>query len=361
VERALLVFHPRKVANLKNRAMSLARMMRLAVAVTTITAAPGAYSQDAITLVATGSSLPEPLYTAWAEQFHAEHPGTQLKYLAVGSEESAKKIISGTGDIGGGDAPIPEKLLKGAGTPIIELPSVLIGIAIVYNLPNSWNELRLSGPVLADIFLGKIKMWNDPAIVLLNPDLKHAALPIQVIHRTDGKGANYVLSDYLSKVSPEFLAKAGRGESPKWPVGTGAARAQDMAEKVQAAEGTIGFTELNLAAQAALHMARIRNAAGEFVWPTTKSIAAAAGAGSKVPSDFRISLTNAGGKESYPISSFTWLYVSTKMSDPGRARAVTEFLEWVYTKGQNNAREKWYATLPDELLARVAAKAATIR
>lgn len=346
---------------LKTRANFLARVFRIAMALAMIASVPGAYSQNAITLVATGSSLPEPLYTAWADKFHAEHPGTQLRYLAVGSEESAQKIVSGTGDIGGGDAPIPEKLLKSAGTPILELPSVLMGIAIVYNLPNSAAELRISGPVLADIFLGRIKMWNDAAIVELNPELKHTALPIRVIHRTEGKGANYILSDFLSKVSPEFLAKAGRGESPKWPVGMGAARAQDMAGKVQATAGAIGYTELYLATNASLHIARIRNAAGEYVRPSVRSIAAAAGADSKFANDFRISLTNASGKESYPISSFTWLYVSSKMKDPERGRAVAEYLQWVYTSGQRIAQEQGYATLPEELLRKVAAKAETVR
>jgi phosphate transport system substrate-binding protein len=356
-----LAFNLLKATIVNNRAKSLPRILCIAIAIATVAAAPGAYPQDSIVLVATGSSLPAPLYTIWGDKFHAAHPGTQIRYLAVGSEESARKIISNNGDIGGGDAPISEKFLKEAGTPILELPSVLIGIAIVYNLPGSSGELRFSGPVLADIFLGKIKIWNDPAIVALNPDLKHTALAIHVIHRTEGKGANYILSDYLSKVSPEFLAKAGRGESPKWPVGAAAERAQDMDEKVQATSGAIGYTELNLATQASLQVARIRNAAGEYVKPTVKSIAAAAAADSKVGNDFRISLTNASGKESYPISSFTWLYVLAKTNDPARGRAVAEYLQWIYTTGQTIAAEQGYAVLPNNVLTKVTAKAATIR
>lgn len=316
-------------------------------------------AQNAVTLVATGSSLPEPLYIAWGDAYHKQHPETQLRYLAEGTSESARKILAGTGDLGGGDAPTPEKDLKSA-TPVLELPSVLIGIVVIYNLPGVSGDLKLTGSVVADIYLGKIKSWSDPAIARLNPELNLPAQPIQVIHRTDGKGANFILSDYLCKVSPEFLAKVGRGESPKWPVGVSAARAQDMSEKVRGSAGSIGYTELNIAQRDSLRIARIKNAAGEFIAPTTKSIAAAA-LETKMRDDFRMSLTNAPGKQSYPISSFTWLYVPAKSKDPDRGRAVADYLRWVYTDGQQIAADRGYATLPKELLTKVAATAATVR
>jgi phosphate transport system substrate-binding protein len=320
---------------------------------------PSGFAQTPIALVATGSSLPEPLYVAWGDEYHKLHPAVQLRYLPEGTGNSGERILAGVGDMGGGDAPIPEKQLKDAQTQILQLPTVLIGIAIVYNLPNVPGELRLSGPVLADVFLGKIKSWNDPAITKLNPEMKFPSLPIQVVHRTEGKGSNYILSDFLSKVSPDFLAKAGRGESPKWPVGTGAGRSQDMADKVRAMPGAIGYTELNLAQKASLRTARIKNSAGAFVKPTEKTIAAAA-LEAKIVDDFRVSLTNGGGKESYPISSFTWFYVPAKAKDPDRGRAVADYLKWVYGGGQKIAQVQGYATLPDELLAKVAAKAASI-
>lgn len=321
---------------------------------------PVSQAQTAVTLVATGSSLPEPLYLAWGDEYHKHHQETQLRYLPEGTAESSRKILAGVGDLGGGDAPISEKELKSAAVPVVELPTVMIGIVIVYNLPGTAGELKLSGPVLADIFLGKIKVWNDVAIIKLNPEIKLPAQAIQIIHRADGKGANYILSDFLCKVSPEFLAKAGRGDSPKWPVGLSAARSQDMSDKVRGTPWSIGYTELNLAQAASLRVARIKNAAGTFVAPTTKSIAAAA-LESKMRDDFRISLTNAPGKESYPISSFTWLYVPTKSKDPDRGRAVAEYLKWVYAEGQTVAQQRGYATLPKPLLAKVAASAATIR
>jgi phosphate transport system substrate-binding protein len=317
-------------------------------------------AQTSITLVATGSSLPEPLYVAWGDAYHAQHPETQVRYLPEGTAESARQILAGVGDLGGGDAPTPENEANRSAVSVLELPTVLIGIAIVYNLPQTPGEVRLSGPVLADIFLGKVKSWNDPAIAKLNPTMKLPAQPIQVIHRADGKGANYILSDFLCKVSPEFLAKAGRGESPKWPVGVSAARSQDMAEKVRATSWSIGYTEANLAQMASLRMARIRNAAGEFAAPTTTSISTAVSE-SKMRDDFRVSLTNAPGKDSYPISSFTWLYVPTKAKDPERGRALVEYLRWLYADGQSIARDRGYATLPNELLTKVTASLSRIR
>jgi phosphate transport system substrate-binding protein len=303
--------------------------------------------------------LPEPLYLAWGDEYHKAHPSVQIRYLPEGTAESSRKILAGIGDLGGGDAPTPEKELKNATIPILELPSVLIGIVIVYNVPRTSEELRLSGAALADMFLGKITMWNDPELVKLNPALKLPAKPIQVIHRTSGKGSNYILSDYLSKVSPEFLAKAGRSESPRWPVGKNAGRAQDMADVVRTTPWSLGYTELQLAEAASLRIAWIRNAAGEFVMPTKESIAAAASE-SKMRNDYRISLTNAPGKGSYPISSFTWFYVPVKSKEPERGRALAEYLKWVYADGQSIAQQRGYATLPKELLAKVAASAAGV-
>ncbi|HEX4378674.1 MAG TPA: phosphate ABC transporter substrate-binding protein PstS, partial [Candidatus Acidoferrum sp.] len=207
--------------------------------------------------------MPEPLYVAWADEYHKANPTVVIRYLPQGTGESAQSIIAGSGDLGGGDAPIPDKQLK-EGQPILQLPSVLIGIVIVYNLPDAPGDLRLTGPVVAEVFLGKIKMWNDPAIAKLNPDMKLPAQSIQVIHRTEGKGSNYILADYLCKVSPDFLAKAGRGESPKWPVGTSAARSQDMSDRVRTTPFAIGYAELNLAERASLRLARIKNSANEF-------------------------------------------------------------------------------------------------
>ena len=312
-------------------------------------------------LVQTGSSMPEPLYKSWIDAYHKEAASTQVRYMPVGSAESARNILAGSGDLGGGDAPIPETQLHAANKSVLELPAVLIGIVAIYELPGIKGELKLTGPVLADIFLGRIKTWNDSALTRLNPDMNLPALPIRVFHRTDGKGSNYILSDYLCKVSPEFLAIAGRGESPKWPVGQGFPRSQELVNQLHSTPGAIGYTELNLAVSSGVRMASIKNAAGEFIKPSSQSIAAAASAGGgKKNEDFRVSLTNAPGKESYPISSFTWLYVPAVAPDPERGRAVAAYLKWVYTSGQKIAQEQGYATLPADVLAKVAAKASTV-
>jgi len=232
---------------------------------------------------------------------------------------------------------------------------------VIYDLPDVKSELMLTGPVVANIILGKIKLWSDPAIVKLNPDMKLPDLAIQVLHRNEGKGSNYILSDYLAKISSEFLAAAGRGESPKWPIGMSFQRSQDLVARLRRTPGAIGYTELNLAVSSGVRMAGIKNAAGEFVKPSAQSIAAAASAsGSKMSNDFRISLTNASGKESYPISSFTWVYVPVAAKDPERGRAVASYLKWVYAGGQKIAQEQGYANLPEDVLEKVLAKSATI-
>lgn len=327
-----------------------------------VTVPVGTDAQTSTVLVVTGSSMPEPLYLVWNQEYNKQQPNVQVRYLPEGSGAGALRVLNGEGDFAGGDAPIPEKDLKGASGKVVELPTVLIGIVVIYNLPGTTTELHLSGPVLANIYLGKITLWNDPALLKLNPDIKLPALPIQVLHRSAGKGSSYIFSDFLSKTSPEFLARVGRSESPNWPVGASAGRSQDMVEKVRASSGTIGYTELNMAEKASLRMASIRNADGEFVRPSSHSILAAAKTvTSKVTDDFRISLTNAAGKQSYPISSFTWFYVPAVAKDSLRGRAVQEYLRWVYTSGEKIAQEQGYPPLPDELLVKVMAKAETIR
>jgi len=315
-----------------------------------------------VVLVQTGSSMPEPLYKSWIDAYHAENASTQIRYMPVGTGESARNILAGSGDLGGGDAPIPESQLRTSNKPVLELPAVLIGIVAIYELPGVKGELKLTGPVLASIFLGKIKSWNDASLAHLNPEMNLPALPIHVFHRTDGKGSNYILSDYLCKVSPEFLAAAGRGESPKWPVGQSFQRSQELVNQLHSTPGAIGYTELNLAVSSGVRMASIKNASGEFIKPSSQSIeAAASSASAKTSENFRVSLTNAPGKESYPISSYTWLYVPAAAADSERGRAVASYLKWVYTSGQRIAQEQGYATLPAEVLSKVAAKADTVR
>jgi phosphate transport system substrate-binding protein len=342
---------------LKNRAESVGPLTAVLLAISLITLTPDGLAQTQMVLVATGSTMPQPLYMLWGDEFHKFHPETEIRYLAVGTSESANRVLSGTGgDLGGGDAPIPEKQLEKAAHAVVELPTVLVGIAVFFNLPGSAG-LRLSGPVLANIYLGKTTSWSDPEIAKLNPDVKLPDLPIKVSHRTDGKGSNYIFSDFLSKLSPDFRAKVGTSVSPKWPVGTAFSRCQDLLAHVAQTSGAIGYAELRCGEKSGLAIARIRNAAGEFVKPSIKSIGDVAIAmESKIAGDFRVSLTNAPGKESYPIVSFTWFYVPAHPQDLQRSHAVKEYLSWVYGSGQEIAQAQGYPPLPTSVLQKVRAE-----
>jgi len=334
--------------------------MLLAISLTILS--PDGLAQTQMVLVTTGSTMLEPLYLLWGDEYHKVHPETQVRYLAVGTSESANRVLSGTGgDLGGGDAPIPAGQLKEAAHAAVELPTVLVGIAVFYNVPGSASSIRLSGPVLANIYLGKTTSWSDPEIAKLNPDGKLPELPIKVLHRTDGKGSNYIFSDFLSKLSPEFRAKVGKNVSPKWPVGTAFSRCQDLLANAAKTSGAIGYAELRCGEKSALSIARIRNAAGEFVKPSTKSISDVALAmESKMTDDFRVSLTNAPGRESYPIVSFTWFYVPVHPQDLQRSHALKEYLSWVYASGQEIAQTQGYASLPPSVLQKVRARVAAL-
>src|SRR3981189_3758166 len=342
-------------------AMVLSRTASLLAISLTILSAQGR-AQTKMVLVTTGSTMPEPLYVLWGDEYHKLHAETQLRYLPVGTSESAKNILSGTGDLGGGDAPIPEKQLKAAAHPTVELPSVLVGIAVFYNLPGDLAGIRLSGPVLANIYLGKTTSWRDPEIAKLNPECKLPDLPIKVLHRTDGKGSNYIFSDFLSKLSPEFRARVGKDVSPKWPVGAAFSRCQDLLTSAAKMSGAIGYAELRCGEGSGLPITRIRNATGEFLKPSTKSISDVALAmESKMTGDFRASLTNAPGKESYPIVSFTWFYVPVHRQDLQRSHAVKEYLSWVYASGQEIAQAQGYVPLPPSVLQKVRATVASLQ
>jgi len=348
-------------APLKNCAEFVFFLTAILMAISLTILSPDGLSQTQMVLVTTGSTMPEQLYVLWGDEYHKLHPETQLRYLAVGTSESANRVLSGAGDLGGGDAPIPEKQLKEAAYAAVELPTVLVGVAVFYNVPGNATSIRLSGQVLANIYLGRTTSWSDPEIAGLNPDGKLPDLLIKVLHRTDGKGSNYIFSDFLSKLSPEFRAKVGKNVSPKWPVGAAFSRCQDLLANAAKTSGAIGYAELRCGEKSGLPIARIRNAAGEFVKPSAKTISDVALAmESTMTDDFRVSLTNAPGQQSYPIVSFTWFYVPVHPKDLQRSRAVNEYLSWVYGSGQEIARAQGYAPLPPSVLQKVRAKVAAL-
>jgi phosphate transport system substrate-binding protein len=278
-----------------------------------------------------------------------------MRYVPVGTSEGIKQISHGAGDFAAGEAQLTDKERKEGG--LIELPVVLIGIVPIYNLPDVHQDLRLSGEVLAGIFLGEVKMWNAPQIAKLNPDVTLPNLPIQVINRPAGKGSNYVFTDFLSRVSPRFRAQVGITASPKWPVGEPAERSSDMADKVKSSPGSMGYVEYQYALKNSISQIAVLNPAGKFVKASIDSITAACQA-AEAPrwNSFSASLTNAPGADSFPITSFTWIYLRTPSSDSSRAAALGDLLEWVYTDGQRYAVQEGYSELPAPLLAAVRKK-----
>jgi|ERR1700722_2163583 len=314
-----------------------------------------AKAQNAVVLVGSGSSVPAPLYNRWTQEYGKRSASIQMRYLPVGTSEGIKQISHNAGDFGAGESQLTDRERKEG--DLIELPVVLIGIVPIYNLPDVHQELRLSGEVLAQIFLGDVKMWNAPQIAKLNPDVSLPALPIQVVNRPAGKGSNYVLTEFLSKASSKFRAQVGVTPSPKWPVGEPAERSSDMADKVKHNPGSIGYVEYQYAVKGNIAQAAVLNAAGKFVKASPESIDAACQA-AEAPrwNNFSASLTNAPGAESFPITSFTWIYLRTTPSEAAREAALGNLLDWVYTDGQQYALQEGYAALPAPLLAAVRKK-----
>ncbi len=314
-------------------------------------------AQESVVLVGSGSSVPAPLYGKWTDAFNKRKPSVQVRYLPTGTSEGIGNIEKGSGDFAAGESQLTA---KDKGT-LIEMPSVIIGIVPIYNLPGGVKDLKFSGELLAEIYLGAVKTWNAPQIAKMNPGVSLPDMPIKVVYRPAGKGSNYIFTEFLSKTSPKFKSEIGITPSPKWPVGVPAERSSDMADKVKAEAGTIGYVEAQYAIKAGLPMGLVLNPAGKFVKASDASLTAACHA-VEAPGwgKFSASLTNAPGADSFPITSFTWLYLRTSMSDAKRAAALSEFLSWVYSDGQKVADQDGYAELPPELLAKVKAKVATL-
>lgn len=322
---------------------------------------PPANSQNGIALVGSGSNLPTPLYSHWTEEYNKLNPNIQVRYLSTGTVKGIEDISRGVGDFAAGEVPMTDEQMKGTGTPILQIPTVLVAIVPIYHL-SGVKGLHFTGPVLADIFLGNIKSWDDPKIKELNPGQTLPHLDIAVVHRTEGKGSNYIFSDFLSKTSPKWHSQIGRTPSPAWPLGVGASRGEDMMEKVKGSNGAIGYIELGFVENdPSVGVGLVENASGKFVNASQASIAAAYHASEKnIPADFRASLTNASGADAYPIVSFTWLYVPVRSNDAARSKALEHYLEWALGTGQASAERHGYTPLPSSLAPKVMAKVHTL-
>lgn len=317
-----------------------------------------AVCQNIVALVGSGSNVPTPLYSHWIEEYNKLNQRVQVRYLSTGTVKGIEDISKGVGDFAAGEVPISDEQLKAASTPLVQIPTVLVAIVPIYHVPGVKGGLHFSGPALAEIFLGNIKAWDDPRIKETNPGQSLPHQDIAVVHRTDGKGSNYIFTDFLSKISPKWRSQIGKTPSPAWPVGVSANRGEDMLEKVKSTSGSIGYIELGFTlTDSSVSVGLVQNAAGKFISATQASIAAAYRSLEKsIPADFRASLTNAPASDAYPIISFTWLYVPERSADPERFKALANYLDWVLTTGQQSAESQGYTPLPGSLAPKVLAK-----
>jgi phosphate transport system substrate-binding protein len=301
---------------------------------------------------AAGATFPYPIYSKWFDEYAKMHPDVHINYQSIGSGGGIKQASELTVDFGASDGPMTDEQLQKAKVFLLHFPTVMGADVPTYNIPGVTAELKFTGKNLADIFLGKITKWNDPAIAGINPGVNLPDKQIVVVHRSDGSGTTYIWVDYLSKVSPEWKEKVGVGTSVNWPVGLGGKGNEGVSGLVKQTPYSIGYVELIYAAQNKIDYGLVQNSAGKFIKASLESVtSAAAGAAKAMPDDFRVSLTNAPGDMSYPIASFTWLLIPQKIDDPKKGKAITGFLQWMLKDGQQYAPGLLYAPLPKEVVA----------
>ena len=299
---------------------------------------------------AAGATFPDPIYKKWFGEFKAAHPSVQINYQAIGSGGGIKQLTEGTVDFGASDMPMTDAQIADMKVKPLHFPTVLGGIVLTYNIPNVTAPLKFSPEVLAGIYLGDIKKWNDPKITADNAGVKLPAEDIVVVHRSDGSGTTYVFADYLAKVSPTWKTKVGVNSSLSWPTGMGQSKNDGVAGMVKQTPYSIGYVELIYAVQNKMAFAQLKNAAGKFVTASFDSVTAAAANSKDLGADFRGSITNASGPASYPISTYTWLLIPSQISDAGKKKAIVDFLTWMIGPGQTDAQPLSYSPLPKKIV-----------
>ncbi len=313
--------------------------------------APAAPDAGTILLNAAGATFPYPIYSKWFDDYHKLHPNIQINYASIGSGGGIRQVLAGTVDFGASDGPMTDEQLAQAKIPLLHFPTVMGADVPSYNIPGVTGELNFTPEALAGIYLGKITKWNDPAIAKPNPGVNLPANDIVVVHRSDGSGTTYIWVDYLSKVSPEWNSKVGKGTSVNWPVGLGGKGNEGVAGLVLQTPNSIGYVELIYAIQNKMPYGRVQNASGKFVKADLAGVtAAAAGAAKAMPEDFRVSITNAPGATAYPVSSFTWLLIPAKIDDASKRDTIKQFLKWMLADGQNACESLSYARLPKAVI-----------
>ena len=300
-----------------------------------------------------GATFPYPIYSKWFSECHKLHPDIQINYQPIGSGGGIRQVIAGTVDFGATDGPMTDDQLREAKIKILHVPTVLGADVPAYNLPGVTGELKFTPQVLAGIFLGKITNWNDKAIAAANEGVSLPNQEIIVVHRSDGSGTTYIFTDYLSKVSPEWQSQVGKGTSVKWPSGIGGKGNEGVAGSIRTLPGSIGYVELIYAVQNNITYGSVKNSAGVFLKASLEGVTAAAASVKSMPADFRVSITNAPGKDAYPISSFTWLLIPAQSKDPAKGKILADCLNWMVTDGQKMAPPLSYAPLPDSVAEKV--------
>jgi phosphate transport system substrate-binding protein len=304
------------------------------------------------TLSGAGATFPYPMYSKWFSEYSKSHSGVEINYQSIGSGGGIRQVTAGTVDFGASDMPMTDKQLQESKTKILNLPTVLGADVPAYNIPGVTGEVKFTPEALAGIFMGKISKWNDKAITSVNPGVNFPDKDIIVVHRSDGSGTTFIWTDYLSKVSPEWKSQVGSDTSVKWPVGLGNKGNEGVSGLIRQMSGSIGYVELIYAVQNNIPYGSVRNSAGNFVKASLESVSAAAASAPKMPPDFRVSITNAPGKDAYPIASFTWLLIPMPSKDPAKGKILNDFLNWMVTDGQKMTAALSYAPLPDNVVAK---------
>jgi phosphate transport system substrate-binding protein len=303
-------------------------------------------------LTGAGATFPEPIYSKWFSEYSAAHPGVTINYQAIGSGGGVRQMTAGLVDFGASDMPVTDEQLAGSKSKLTHIPTVMGAVVPSFNVPGV-SDLKFSPDVLADIYLGKIVNWNDPRIAKDNAGVSLPNLKIIVVHRSDGSGTSYIFTDYLSKVSNDWANGPGRGASPSWPVGVGGKGNPGVAGLVRQLPGAIGYVELLYALQNHISYGEIKNAAGNWVKASIDGVTAAAASIKQMPSDYRVSITNAPGKDAYPISSFTYLLVPLKFPDAEKGKVIKDLLSWMINSGEAEAAGLSYAPLPKSVSDKV--------
>jgi phosphate transport system substrate-binding protein len=334
--------------------------MRLKIFVALLLAACLGSASAQTNLNGAGATFPYPIYSKWFSEYHNQRKDIQINYQSIGSGGGIRQLQSGTVDFGASDGPMTDEQLAKTPFKVFHIPTVLGAAVPTYNVPGV-SEVKFTPDVLADIFLGKITKWSDPRLAKANPGVKFPDADIIVVHRSEASGTTYIWTDYLTKVSPEWAEKVKKGTSVNWPVGIGGQGNEGVAGTIKQTEGSIGYVELIYAISNKMSYGSVQNSAGQFVKADLASVTAAAGSVKDMPDDFRVSITNAPGKEAYPISSFTWLLVPVEWKDATKHKAFVDFLNWMVDKGQGMTEALAYAPLPKAVAQKVKARIKEIK